>query len=285
MGFNWFDTTVCQPLGSSPLGSTFRPERAVRLRGRNGDPGHPRHHRAGKRRSDSEHHDAEQSIVPVPDHLWCEAQSRRPRHTVLSLRCKFDSYVATSGVGSGLYPPLARLSLAGLRRPLGFRRLYRGGQGTPGGTLSFNANDGYVVPGSGDPPNNYDCSFVSNPGEILPPYANSSGATASEFADGTSNSLASLTSTGLGCDSALAAGSGYSTSGVQYGSGDAQSYLITTGLVSSATGIVPVGGMSTCNLLEQASAPPKLLVSTLATLTAVQEDHGRVCQGHQYQPG
>ena len=137
-----------------------------------------------------------------------------------------------------------------------------------GGTLSFNANDSYVVAGSGNPPNNYDCSFVSNPGEILPPYANSSGATASEFADGTSNSLASLTSTGLGCDSALAAGSGYSTSGVQYGSGDAQSYLITTGLVSSATGIVPVGGMSTCNLLEQASAPPKLLVSTLATLTA-----------------
>ena len=206
-----------------------------------------------------------QLTVPVPT-----TYGAKPYYGAGAIQCSAVGANSSDAVAAGQAAPVGLVGQTITGAPetvLGSIDIWAPSQA--GGTLSFNANDSYVVPSTGNPPNNYDCSFVSNPGEILPFYANSSGATASEFADGTSNSLASLTSTGLGCDSALAAGSGYSTSGVQYGGNDAQSYLITTGLVSAATGIVPVGGMSTCNLLQQGAAPPKILVSVLTSLTSL----------------
>ncbi|HEY9156534.1 hypothetical protein [Candidatus Binatus sp.] len=206
-----------------------------------------------------------QLTVPVPT-----TYGARPYYGAGAIQCLAVGANSTDLVAAGQSAPVGLLGQTITGAPesvLGSIDIWAPGQA--GGTLSFNANDNYVVAGSGNQPNNADCSFSSTPGEVLPFYGNSSGTPASEFADGTSNSLATLGTTGLHCDSALTAGAGYSTSGVQYGGGiDAQSYLITTALISGATGIVPVGGMSTCNLLAQGFAPPKLLVSVLATLVS-----------------
>jgi hypothetical protein len=122
-----------------------------------------------------------------------------------------------------------------------------------GGQLSFNANDGYVLSGSGG--SNTDCSFSLSP--------------AGAFADGTSNNIASITGTGTDCSDDLTAGAGYATSAVQWGTSDTDNYTIPTGLLSTATGFVPLGGSSACTEYEQLPTTGGVTNLTSATLVAV----------------
>jgi hypothetical protein len=142
------------------------------------------------------------------------------------------------------------------------------------GSLSFNGNDNYVVSGTGNAPNNADCSFSFYPDECLGllslPYDNQpSGTTVSEFADGASNGFSAITSSGSACTDALTAGAGYETSGVQYGATDANSWIIVTGLFSDSFFALPVGGSSYCAEYEQSPAPGNITNLTTATIVAV----------------
>jgi len=130
-----------------------------------------------------------------------------------------------------------------------------------GGSLSFNANDNYVI--SGTPASNNDCSFAFTP--------------AGQFADGTNNGVASITGSGSDCDDALTAGAGYSVSAVQWGTTDGDNYTMPTGLVSSATGFVPSGGESACTEYEQTPVTGNVSNLTSTTIVAVNNTaHGYV---------
>jgi hypothetical protein len=137
------------------------------------------------------------------------------------------------------------------------------------GELNFNNNNGYVVPSSGPNPNDSFCPFVLIPGTYLP----GGGATQSIFTDGTSN-LAALLQVSPACASSnpanpTTAGAGYSDSSVQWGTTDADAYVIVTGLVSNATGFVPAGESATCTSLEQAANPLAIATLTSTTLVAI----------------
>jgi hypothetical protein len=114
--------------------------------------------------------------------------------------------------------------------------------GQAGGSLSFNSNDNIQTSGT---VLNSDCAFQSVPGTAF-------GSPSSTFADGTSNTVAEITSaaTDPNCTDAAVAGAGYSTSGAVWGSTDKNGYTIVTGLLSTATGFVPPGGMSTCTTMS-----------------------------------
>jgi hypothetical protein len=125
-----------------------------------------------------------------------------------------------------------------------------------GGSLSFNSNDNLVI--SGTPGSNNDCAFsifagtqcaLINP-SCVPPAA-------SQFADGASNTVAKIDSSGLDCSTTSTAGAGYSNSAVVWGAANsiANSYVITTALYSDATGFTPgPGGESSCTTYYAAAA-------------------------------
>jgi hypothetical protein len=123
-----------------------------------------------------------------------------------------------------------------------------------GGSLSFNSNDNFGV--TTTPANANDCSFSDLPGNecSLAIPGCSPEPSAYGFADGTSNSVAFVTSTGNSCGLDNTAGAGYATSTVIWGATDTSAYLTVTGLVSAAAGFVPPGDMSTCTTYEQAAA-------------------------------
>jgi hypothetical protein len=129
--------------------------------------------------------------------------------------------------------------------------------GAAGGNLSFNADDNFGV--TTTPSNDDECDFASSPDSSAPsigpaygltPDPNGSG---SEFGDGANNNVAFVTG-GTSCAAHLVAGSGYFTSGVQWGAGDDYGYLTVTGLFSNATGAVPPGEMATCTEYENVPA-------------------------------
>jgi hypothetical protein len=136
-----------------------------------------------------------------------------------------------------------------------------------GGSLSFNTNDNFGV--TTTPANNNDCSFSDLPGNecSLAISGCSPEPAAYGFADGTTNSIAFITSTGNSCSDNQTAGAGYATSGVAWGATDTSSYLTVTGLVSGATGFVPPGDMATCTTYEQAAAAGH--VSNITTTSIV----------------
>ncbi len=123
-----------------------------------------------------------------------------------------------------------------------------------GGGLSFNSNDNYVT--SGTPASNNYCPFSFLPGDCIDGYSASQtgpafSTTASQFVDGASNGSAFIGTSAYNCSDALTVGAGYATSAVQWGTSDANSYVMPTGLVSTATGYVPLGGSSACTEYEQ----------------------------------
>jgi hypothetical protein len=137
-----------------------------------------------------------------------------------------------------------------------------------GGELSFNSNNGYVVPSSGPSPDNSFCPFFLEPQNYIlggAVYDNQpSGATAALFADGTSNLFASMEgtfATNPDCENLATAGAGYVDSAVQYGATNANAYVIVTGLFSDSTYVVPSGGMSLCESYQQSPVTVALLTA------------------------
>jgi hypothetical protein len=160
--------------------------------------------------------------------------------------------------------------------------------GQAGGELTFNNNNGYVVPSSGPVPDNNLCPFAlipQNAGPFAPYYDNSSGATAAIFADGAANFVASLEgtfATNPYCEDLTTAGAGYADSSVQYGTTDQNSYIIVTGLYGTASYFVPVGGQSYCVSYPQGNAyalktaaksPAKATVLAPSTTAPVQVEN------------
>jgi len=132
-----------------------------------------------------------------------------------------------------------------------------------GGSLSFNGNDNV---GSTTTPNNAnDCSFTDVPGNECSIALGTSCGTvpaAYGFADGTSNSIAFVGTSGNSCGLDNTAGAGYATSAVVYGATYTSNYIAVTGLFSTGTGFVPPGGESTCQGFSQVPA------GTISALTA-----------------
>jgi len=132
-----------------------------------------------------------------------------------------------------------------------------------GGSLSFNGNDNV---GSTTTPNNAnDCAFTDVPGsECSIALGTSCGTVPSAygFADGTSNSIAFVGTSGNSCGLDNTAGAGYATSAVVYGATYTSNYIAVTGLFSTGTGFVPPGGESTCQGFSQVPA------GTISALTA-----------------
>ena len=166
--------------------------------------------------------------------------------------------------------------------------------GQAGGELTFNNNNGYVVPSSGPVPDNNLCPFAlipQNAGPFAPYYDNSSGQTAAIFADGAANFVASLEgtfATNPYCEDLTTAGAGYADSSVQYGTTDQNSYIIVTGLYGTASFFVPVGGQSYCVSYPQGSAyalktaaksPAKAsaLVPTTTAVVTVENENETLC--------
>jgi hypothetical protein len=144
--------------------------------------------------------------------------------------------------------------------------------GEAGGNLSFNADDNFGVTTS--PSTDDECDFASAPDSSAPsigpaygltPDPNGSG---SEFGDGANNNVAFVEG-GTSCAAHLTAGSGYFTSGVQWGAGDMYGYLTVTGLFSTATGAVPPGEMATCTEYENVPAGDITNLVVPQTLTAI----------------
>ncbi len=141
-----------------------------------------------------------------------------------------------------------------------------------GGQLSFNTNDNYTLSATSVPPNNEDCAFSLLPGNSVgnTDYDNSpSATTAALFADGAANFIASVGSSGTACTDANTAGAGYGDSSVLWGATDGSSYVVVTGLVSTATGFVPPGDMATCVGTEVSPAVPSVLTLVSSTLVSV----------------
>lgn len=140
-----------------------------------------------------------------------------------------------------------------------------------GGQLSFNTNDNYTLSATTVPPDNEDCAFSLEPGNALgADYDNEPSSTAAAlFADGASNFVATVGSSGTACTDANTAGAGYGDSGVLWGATDGSSYVIVTGLVSSASGFVPPGDMATCLGTEASPAVPSILTLVSSTLISV----------------
>ncbi len=139
-----------------------------------------------------------------------------------------------------------------------------------GGQLSFNTNDNYTLSATSVPPDNEDCAFSLEPGNSVgnTNYDNSpSATTAALFADGAANFIASIGTSGTACTDANTAGAGYGDSSVLWGATDGSSYVLVTGLVSTATGFVPPGDIATCVGAEISPAVPSVL--QLVTTTAV----------------
>jgi len=141
-----------------------------------------------------------------------------------------------------------------------------------GGQLSFNTNDYYTLSATSVPPNNEDCAFTLSPANSVgnTDYDNSPSATsAALFADGSANFIASVGSSGTACTDANTAGSGYADSSVLWGATDGSSYVLVTGLVSTATGFVPPGDIATCVGSEISPAVPSVLQLVSSTIVAV----------------
>ena len=142
--------------------------------------------------------------------------------------------------------------------------------GNGGGAVGFNSNNNATASGfTGTQPSNNDCSIAVFPGTADPNYASGvTPPTGSQFADGANNSVASIDNSSGTCTDDLTAGAGYANCGVAWGSTDTASYLVTVGVVSTATGFVPPGTIGTCTTYAQAPAG-KLTSSATATQTLV----------------
>jgi hypothetical protein len=139
-----------------------------------------------------------------------------------------------------------------------------------GGSLSFNGNDNFGV--TTTPASNNDCSFTDIPGTECTAALGTSCApepTAYGFADGTSNSIAFVGSSGNNCGNATVAGAGYTTSAVVYGTTYTANYIAVTGLLSASTGFVPPGGESTCQGFSQVPAGTISLLTVPASETVL----------------
>jgi len=139
-----------------------------------------------------------------------------------------------------------------------------------GGSLSFNGNDNFGV--TTTPASNNDCSFTDVPGnECSIALGTSCGTVPASygFADGTSNSIALVGSSGNNCGDATVAGAGYATSAVVYGTTYTSNYITVTGLFSSATGFVPPGGESFCQGFSQVPAGTISLLTVPASETVL----------------
>jgi len=142
--------------------------------------------------------------------------------------------------------------------------------GVGGGAVSFNSNNNATASGfTGTQPSNNDCSIAIFSGTADPNYSTGSeGLTQAQFADGTSNSVASIDNSTGSCTDDLTAGAGYANAGVAWGATDTASYLVTVGVVSTATGFVPPGTIGTCTTYAQSPAG-KLTSSATATQALV----------------
>jgi hypothetical protein len=126
--------------------------------------------------------------------------------------------------------------------------------GDSGGAVSFNSNNNATASGfTGTTPDNTDCSIQTFPGSTDPDYADN-GVIDGQFADGTSNSVATVDNSTNPCTDQFTAGAGYTNSAVAWGSTDTASYLTTTGVTSAGTGFVPPGTIGTCTTYGQAPA-------------------------------
>ncbi len=128
------------------------------------------------------------------------------------------------------------------------------------GELSFNSNNGYVVPSSGPIPNNLLCPFAlipQNAGPLGAYYLNSASTSDAIFADGSANFFSGIEASAANpdCEDALnSPGVGYADSSVQFGSTDQDAYVIVTGYFTSTAYFTPVGGESYCVSYQQGNA-------------------------------
>ena len=159
MNFNWFDTVVGP--GGVPFGCYLQAGVGGSTLVGEGDPGHRQHYLAGKWRSGSETITMQkQSIVPVPT-----IYGAKPYYGAGAIQCLAYGANSSDAVAAGQAAPVPLVGqtiTGGPETVLGSIDIWAPSQA--GGTLSFNANDSYVVAGSGNPPNNYDCSFVVESG-------------------------------------------------------------------------------------------------------------------------
>jgi len=181
-------------------------------------------------------------------------------------------------------PPFGETVAGGLESIVGSVAYFDACQG--GGSLSFNANDNYVItPSSGSAglaSSNTDCGFQYVPGECAATsiydvaYANTGGVTTSEFLDGGNNGIEFFNSGGATCDTlAQLPGVGFSTSGAQWGSANQNTYVIVTSyyVPTDAGFIGGVSGEALCTQYEQSSAAGKVTTAVTqpaasATITA-----------------
>jgi len=140
--------------------------------------------------------------------------------------------------------------------------------GEAGGSISFNSNNNDTASGfTGTTPSNSDCSIAVFPGVVDPGYAsgvNGSNYTQSQYADCTSNSVATIDNSTGSCTDDLTAGAGYANASVAWGATDTAAYLTTVGVTSAATGFLPPGTIGTCTTYAQSPAGK---LSTSATVT------------------
>jgi hypothetical protein len=152
-----------------------------------------------------------------------------------------------------------------------------------GGALSFDGNDDLSATGfTGTASNNDDCSFISvadtqlntitpNPGcnpDCYDQNLPTKGIFA--FADGASNTTAETSDSGLHCSYFTSAGFIFSTSNVQWGSTNQDSYNMLTGIASTvSTGgqFLPPVVMNTCTIL--ANSPAGKLTTTATASVAL----------------
>lgn len=141
-----------------------------------------------------------------------------------------------------------------------------------GGSISYNTNDNNTASGfTGTTPSNNDCSIAVFPGGDDPGYGSGRSAlTQSQFADGTSNSVANFDNSTGPCTNDLIAGAGVANSSVAWGTVDSNAYLTSTGVVSTGTGFIPPGTIGTCTTYAQTPAGKLTTSATVAqTLTNV----------------
>ena len=179
-----------------------------------------------------------------------------------------------SASNSAAKAPFGATVAGGLESIVGSVAYFNACQGS--GSLSFNANDNYVITPStgsaGEAQSNTDCGFQYVPGECAAAsqyavgYANTGGVTTSEFLDGGNNGIAFFNSGLATCDTlATLPGVGFSTSGVQWGSANQNTYIIVTSyyVPADAGFIGGVSGEALCTQYEQAST-----AGTVATAVA-----------------
>jgi hypothetical protein len=207
-------------------------------------------------------------------------QGAAPYVGLTSLLCTGTGANTTDGVAATLGAQTGTVS-GSFGTTLGSLQIFSNGQA--GGALNFDSNDDLSASGfTGSAANNDDCSFASvadtslntitpNPGcnphcydQNLP----TQGVFA--FADGASNTTAITSDSGLHCSFFTSAGFIFSTSNVQWGSSNTNSFNMLTGIASTvSTGgeFLPPVVMNTCTIL--ASSPAGKLTSSATAPVAL----------------